>query len=67
MTGSVLVYIPAAKVDLTGPVPQLLAAVFSGGATACGTIWGLMLGRATILVLGVALIAQYSVIVAETS
>lgn len=31
MTGSVLVYIPAAKVNLTGPVPQLLAAAFSGG------------------------------------
>jgi amino acid transporter len=29
--------------------------------------WGLMLGRMTILVLGVALIAQFAVIVAETS
>jgi amino acid transporter len=32
-----------------------------------GDDWGLMLGRATILVLGVALVAQYAVIVAETS
>jgi amino acid transporter len=32
MTGSVLAYTPAAKVDLTGPVPQLLAVAFGGGA-----------------------------------
>jgi amino acid transporter len=68
MTGSTLAYIPAAKVDLTGPIPQLLAAAFGGGAgSAVGMDWGLMLGRATILVLGVALVAQYAVLVAETS
>jgi amino acid transporter len=66
MTCSMLAYIPAAKVDLTGPVPQLLAAAF-GGAAGRGINWGLMLGRATILALGVALVAQYTVIVAETS
>jgi amino acid transporter len=67
MTGSTLAYIPAAKVDLTGPIPQLLAAAFGGGGAGSGMDWGLMLGRATILVLGVALVAQYAVLVAETS
>jgi amino acid transporter len=67
MTGSMLAYIPAAKVDLTGPVPQILAVAFGGGAGTAGMDWGLVLGRATILVLAVALVAQYVVIVAETS
>jgi amino acid transporter len=66
MTGSMLAYIPAAKVDLTGPVPQILAAAFGGGASG-GIDWGLALGRATILVLAFGLVAQYAVIVAETS
>ena len=66
MTGSMLAYIPAAKVDLTGPIPQILAAAFGGGAST-GVDWGLMLGWVTILVLAVALVAQYAVIVAETS
>ena len=66
MTGSILAYTPAAKVDLTGPVPQLLAVAFGGGAKG-GMDLGLMLGRVTILVLAVALIAQFAVIVAETS
>ena len=67
MTGAMLTYIPAAKVDLTGPIPQLLAAAFGGGAAGGGIDWGLMLGRVTILALAVALVAQYAVIVAETS
>ncbi len=67
MTGSMLAYIPAAKVDLTGPIPQILAAAFGAGGVGAGTDWGLVLGRATILILGVALVAQYAVIVAETS
>jgi amino acid transporter len=67
MTGSMLAYIPAAQVDLTGPIPQILAAAFAGGGSGAGIDWGLMLGRGTILVLGVALVAQYAVIVAETS
>jgi amino acid transporter len=66
MTGSILTYVPAAKVDLTGPIPQVIAAAFGGGS-ATGVDWGLVLGRATILVLAVALVAQYAVIVAETS
>jgi amino acid transporter len=67
MTGSMLAYIPAAKVDLTGPIPQLLAVAFGSGTSGAAIDWGLMLGRGTILVLGIALVAQYAVIVAETS
>ena len=67
MTGTMLAYIPAAQVDLTGPIPQILAAAFGGGHAGAGTDWGLALGRATILVLAVALVAQFAVIVAETS
>ncbi len=68
MTGSMLAYIPAAKVDLTGPVPQVLAVAFGGAASgAQGIDWGLALGRGTILVLALALVAQYAVLVAETS
>jgi amino acid transporter len=36
MTGSMLTYIPAAKVDLTGPVPQILAVAFAGGESGGG-------------------------------
>jgi amino acid transporter len=67
MTGSMLAYIPAVKVDLTGPIPQILAAAFGGGTATGGVDWGLTLGRAVILVLAIALVAQYAVIVAETS
>jgi amino acid transporter len=66
MTGSMLAYIPAEKVDLTGPIPQILAAAFGGG-NSIGIDWGLLLSRTTILVLAIALVAQYAVIVAETS
>jgi amino acid transporter len=68
MSGSILTYIPADKVDLTGPIPQILAAAFAGGDSSPGKIdWGLFLGRATIFVLAIALVAQFAVIVAETS
>jgi len=67
MTGSILTYIPSANVDLTGPIPQILAAAFSGGGATTGTDWGLMLGRFAILALAVACIAQYAVVVAEIS
>jgi amino acid transporter len=73
MSGSMLTYIPADRIDLTGPIPQVLAAAFAGGSPAIGVPvstgpdWGLLLGRAAILVLGIALIAQFAVIVAETS
>jgi amino acid transporter len=68
MSGSMLTYVPADKIDLTGPIPQVLATAFAGGSTAPGTTdWGLMLGRGAILVLAIALVAQFAVIVAETS
>ncbi len=67
-TGSILTYVPAAKVDLVGPVPQVLAAAFNdGGSANAGMNWGLMLGRAAILGLALSVIAQYALIVAETS
>ena len=64
-TGSILTYIPADKVDLTGPVPQLLSVAFGGEST--GINWGLMLGRAAILAISVSTIASYTLIVAATS
>ena len=36
MTGAMLAYMPAAKVDLTGPIPQILAAAFGGGSGGAG-------------------------------
>ena len=66
-TGAILTYIPADKVDLTGPVPQLLAAAFAQGNASSGANWGLMLGRGAILALALAVVAQYALIVAETS
>ena len=62
-TGALLAYTPAAQIDLNGPIPQLLAAAFTGGA-APAAVW---LGRAAILLLASATVAQYAVIVAETA
>jgi amino acid transporter len=68
MTGSMLTYTPADKIDLTGPVPQALAAAFAGTPMIAGAIdWGVLLGRIAILALALAVIAQYAIIVAETS
>jgi amino acid transporter len=68
MTGSMLEYTPAGQIDLTGPIPQVLAVAFGSGAgSGAGIDWGLLLGRGAILVLAVALVAQFAVIVAETS
>jgi amino acid transporter len=68
MTGALLSYTSADKVDLTGPIPQVLAAAFAGGDVGAGGIdWGLELSRIAILALAVAQVAQYAVIVAETS
>jgi amino acid transporter len=68
MTGAMLAYTPAAKVDLTGPVPQILAVAFGNGQVGASSIdLGLMLGRVTILILALALVAQYAVVIAETS
>ena len=66
-TGSILTYIPASQIDLNGPVPQILAAAFGGGGASTGIDWGLVLGRGAILALALAVVAQYTLIVAETS
>jgi amino acid transporter len=67
MTGSLLTYIPAMQVDLAGPIPQVLSAAFAGTTPAAGSYWGVLLSRGVILVLAIALIAQYVVIVAQAS
>lgn len=66
-TGSILTYIPANKIDLDGPVPQILAAAFAGGESGPGIDWGLVLGRGAILALALTVVSQYALIVAETS
>jgi len=66
MTASMLTYTPANKIDLTGPIPQVLAAAFDGRLRAAQFNLGAFLGRAAIALLAVATIAQYAVIVAET-
>jgi amino acid transporter len=66
MSGSMLTYTPADQIDLTAPIPQVLAAGF-GTASAASQDLGLYLGRIAILLLALATIAQFAVIVAETS
>jgi amino acid transporter len=60
MTSSMLTYVPSAKIDLAGPIPQVLAAALGQGA-------GVWLGRAMILALTVFTICSYTMIMAETS
>ncbi|HSY07946.1 MAG TPA: APC family permease [Steroidobacteraceae bacterium] len=68
MAGAMLTYTSADNIDLTAPIPQVLAAAFGSGASADGGLdAGLILGRAAILVLAIATVAQYAVIVAEIS
>jgi amino acid transporter len=62
MTAALLVYTPADQIDLAGPVPQVLAAAFTGGA-----FWATWLSRIAIMGLAISLVAQYSILVAETS
>ena len=64
MTGSILTYVPAAQVDLVNPIAQVIAAAFGSGST--GIDWGVLLSRAAILALTLALIAQAAVYIAET-
>jgi len=66
-TGSILTYVRVDQVDLNGPVPQILAAAFGGGDSTGGTDWGLLLGRAAILAMALSVVAQYTMIVAETA
>ncbi|MDP9087765.1 MAG: hypothetical protein M3O26_03380 [Pseudomonadota bacterium] len=67
MTGSILTYTPADHVDLVNPIAQVIAAAFSGARATGGINWGGVLGRAAILALTFALIAQAAVYIAETS
>jgi amino acid transporter len=60
-TGSLLSYVPAANVDLAAPVSQTLSAALGGSAS---TAWIAGAGVTAIIMLS---IAQYTVIVAETS
>jgi amino acid transporter len=60
MTGSMLTYVPADKIDLAGPIPQVLAAAFGGGA-------GVWIGRGMILALSFFTICSYILLTAETS
>ncbi|MBV8864576.1 MAG: APC family permease [Acidobacteriaceae bacterium] len=60
-TGSLLSYVPASKVDLAAPISQALNAALAGSAA---TTWIATAGVCAIIVLS---IAQYTVIVAETS
>jgi amino acid transporter len=60
MTGSMLTYTPAGKIDLAGAIPQTLAAAFGGGA-------GIWIGRGMILALAIYTVASFALITAETS
>ena len=60
MTGSMLTYVPSSKIDLAGPIPQLLAAALGQGA-------GVWLGRVMILALAAFTVCSYIMIMAETS
>ncbi len=61
-TGALLSYTPADKIDLTGPIPQLLSAGF-GASPGAGHIFGTLVN----LAFAAFLIAQYSTIIAEVS
>jgi amino acid transporter len=65
VTGALLTYTAAGDVDLNGPMPQLLAAGFGAGAS--GASLGSVLGVFMNVAFAIANIAQYAVIVAETS
>jgi amino acid transporter len=67
MTGSMLAYTAADKIDLVAPIPQVLGAGFGSASAAASSGLGSLFGRVAILVLAIATIAQFSVIVAETS
>jgi amino acid transporter len=66
MTGSILTYTRADRVDLVNPIAQVIAAAFGAGASG-GIEWGVVLGRGAILALALAQIAQAVVYIAETS
>jgi amino acid transporter len=67
MTGSILTYTLADHVDLVNPIAQVIATAFGAVGTGGGIDWGGVLGRAAILALTLAIIAQAAVYIAETS
>jgi amino acid transporter len=66
MTVSMLSYTQSSKIDLAAPVPQVLAAAFTGGGGAVPH-WVVLLGSLAIFALALSVAAQYSVVIAETS
>jgi len=76
MTGCVLTYVSADQVDLVNPIAQVIASAFGAGAPNGGGMggsaggaadWGVLLGRGAIVAIGLAVIAQDTVYIAETS
>jgi amino acid transporter len=67
MSGSMLTYTAAERIDLTAPIPQTLAAAFGGGSVNGSVDWGLLLGRLAIVALAISVVAAYTVVVAEAS
>jgi amino acid transporter len=67
MSGSMLTYTAAEKIDLIGPIPQALAAAFGGESRDGSLDWGMLLGRLAIVALAISVVASYTVIVAEAS
>jgi amino acid transporter len=67
MTGSILTYTPADRVDLVNPIAQVIAAAFGAAGATDGIDWAVVLSRAAILGLTLAMIAQAAVYITETS
>ncbi len=65
VTGALLTYTQAADIDLNGPVPQLLGVGFGAGGGRFSVAQ--LLGEFTNIAFAIGTIAQYAVIVAETS
>jgi amino acid transporter len=66
-TAAMLSYTAAERIDLTAPIPQALAAAFDSGRSVSSQGLGVLLGRSAILALALATVAQFALIVAETS
>jgi amino acid transporter len=67
MSGSMLTYTAADRIDLIGPIPQALAAAFPGESLKGSIDWGMLLGRLAIVALAISVAAAYTVVVAEAS
>jgi len=65
VTGAMLTYTPAASIDLNGPMAQLLGAGFGAGSGRFNPAQ--LLGQFTNIAFAIGTIAQYAIIVAETS